>query len=274
MSHRATNWAIQQRGLEPATKLLLWQLADRHNADTGRCDPSQERLADDCEMSRATVNRHLKKLEAAGLIRRIQRLDPRTKRQASTAYLLAFDHDFTESQDETRAVSQMVQEPCLKSDDSRVSDCDTNPVREPGKEPVCGADAARHTHPAFDEFWEAYPRPKDRDGTERAFAQAVADGAEPSAIIAGAKAYAVENDGNELQYLAFPVNWLKAGRWRDHKAISKPVADSGDVAEFWAAQVKGRAFIPSTAISPSLAHRMIEAGLVTPDDLKAAGVAA
>ncbi|QEW18977.1 putative transcriptional regulator [Marinibacterium anthonyi] len=75
MSHRATNWAIQQRGLEPATKLLLWQLADRHNADTGRCDPSQERLADDCEMSRATVNRHLKKLEAAGLIRRVQRID-------------------------------------------------------------------------------------------------------------------------------------------------------------------------------------------------------
>jgi hypothetical protein len=33
MSHRATNWAIQQRGLAPATKLVLWHLCDRHNPD-------------------------------------------------------------------------------------------------------------------------------------------------------------------------------------------------------------------------------------------------
>ncbi len=135
MSHKATNWAIQQRGLAPACKLLLWQLADRHNADTGRCDPSQDRLAEDCEMSRATVNRHLKKLESAGLIRRVPRLDPKTKRQISTSYLLAFDCDLSVSQDETQAVSQMEPDPCLNSEATRVSNCDTNLGSEPGKEP-------------------------------------------------------------------------------------------------------------------------------------------
>ncbi len=39
MSHRATNWAIQQRGLPPAAKLVLWHLCDRHNPDFG-CFPS------------------------------------------------------------------------------------------------------------------------------------------------------------------------------------------------------------------------------------------
>ena len=49
MSHAATNWAIQQRGLKPATKIVLWHLCDRHNPDFG-CFPTQVRLAEDAEM--------------------------------------------------------------------------------------------------------------------------------------------------------------------------------------------------------------------------------
>ena len=33
MSHAATNRAILQRGLKPATKIVLWFLCDRHNPD-------------------------------------------------------------------------------------------------------------------------------------------------------------------------------------------------------------------------------------------------
>jgi len=43
MSHKATVWAIQQRGLKPATKIVLWFLCDRHNPDFG-CFPTQARL--------------------------------------------------------------------------------------------------------------------------------------------------------------------------------------------------------------------------------------
>ena len=62
MSHAATNWAIQQRGLKPATKIVLWHLCDRHNPDFG-CFPTQVRLAEDAEMSISSLNDHLKKLE-------------------------------------------------------------------------------------------------------------------------------------------------------------------------------------------------------------------
>lgn len=158
MSHAATNWAIRMKGLKPATKVVLWHLADRHNGDTGRCDPSQQRLAEDAEMSRSSLNTHLSHLEKAGLIRRITSIDPKTKRQRPTSYELAMDVDFTpqeavsenetRTQDvvpavskiETRAVSRKQPDPCPDLSQSRVQNLDTNPVREPGRKPVRAID--------------------------------------------------------------------------------------------------------------------------------------
>ena len=39
MSHKANTWAWEQ-DLPALQKIVLLALADRHNADTGRCDPS------------------------------------------------------------------------------------------------------------------------------------------------------------------------------------------------------------------------------------------
>jgi hypothetical protein len=94
MSHEATNWAIKQRGLKPTTKIVLWHLCDRFNPDYG-CFPSQVRLAHDCEISRSTLNEHLRQLEATGLLRRVPRIDPVTKRQMPTRYILGFEPGFT-----------------------------------------------------------------------------------------------------------------------------------------------------------------------------------
>ncbi|MEN0039833.1 MAG: helix-turn-helix domain-containing protein [Pseudomonadota bacterium] len=89
MSHKATNWAVEVRGIKPVAKIVLWHLANRMNPDFG-CFVSQERLARDCEISRATLNRHLDTLEEAGLITRRQR-KAKGKRQATTMYFLDFD---------------------------------------------------------------------------------------------------------------------------------------------------------------------------------------
>ena len=93
MSHAATNWAIQQRGLKPAAKVVLWHLCDRYHPDNG-CFPSQETLATDCELSRSSLNDQLDALEQAGLIRREQRKDDETRRQRSTLYRFAFEPGF------------------------------------------------------------------------------------------------------------------------------------------------------------------------------------
>ena len=142
MSHKATNWAVTVRGIPPAAKVVLWHLADRHNKDTGQCNPSQARLASDCEMSRSSLNNQLALLERAGLIKRRKELDPETKRQKSTSYILCL-HE-TEAQDPCPKyrhgpVSKSEADPCPNPRPTRVQNLDTNPVKEPGKEPRASA---------------------------------------------------------------------------------------------------------------------------------------
>lgn len=149
MSHAATNWAIRQKGLKPAAKIVLWHLADRHNADTGQCNPKQERLAQDCEMSRSTLNLHLNELERLGLIRRIVTIDGATKRQRPTAYVLVGFECEAASENRTRPVSEnKTRKPCPKSVESRVRKSDTkNPVREPGRGAGEPGAPSRSMHP-------------------------------------------------------------------------------------------------------------------------------
>ncbi|MGO4917154.1 helix-turn-helix domain-containing protein [Pseudogemmobacter sp. W21_MBD1_M6] len=193
MSHAATNWAIQRRGLKPTTKIVLWHLCDRFNPDYG-CFPSQARLAHDCEISRSTLNDHLGQLEAAGLLRRVPRIHPVTKRQMPTRYILGFEPGFTphdtnpcpetghgalpfdgtvsgdqnfcaelaDEQDpcpktghgiEARPVSDFAPDPCPENAQSRVRNPDTNLVREPLREPVKEEEDARGREIGFDDFF-------------------------------------------------------------------------------------------------------------------------
>ena len=193
MSHAATNWAIKQRRLKPATKIVLWHLSDRFNADYG-CFPSQVRLAHDCEISRSTLNAHLGQLEAGGLLRRVPRLHPVTKRQMPTRYILGFEQGFTpidpnpcpktghglndaedpftetdDLADETpaasepclnsghgkgaKAVSDFDPDPCPENGQSRVRNPDTNLVREPLSKPVKEEEDAQARDSNFDRFF-------------------------------------------------------------------------------------------------------------------------
>lgn len=147
MSHDATNWAIKQRGLKPALKVVLWNLCDRYHPDNG-CFPSQDTLAADCEVPRSTLNVYLKELEDAGLIAREQRREKGSNRQERTRYRFPFEADFPATSAEKPgpetghgAVSRNGQEPSPENGKSRVQNLDSNPVREPVTEPVTRAGA-------------------------------------------------------------------------------------------------------------------------------------
>lgn len=162
MSHIATNWAFQQRGLPPAAKLVLLCLADRHNPDHG-CFPKQAHLAAECEMVRSTLNLHLAALEKAGLICREQRVDAATKQQMPTRYRFAFEPGFrpvhgaapgsvqcknpddsAREDDESRVRNSDTGcgEPCPKKDESRVR-LIGHVIAEPVSEPVRERESAR-----------------------------------------------------------------------------------------------------------------------------------
>ena len=61
-------WAVRQK-LPCTQKIVLLMLAERHNKDTGQCNPSHDRLADDCGLSRRSVMDQVARLEEAGYIR-------------------------------------------------------------------------------------------------------------------------------------------------------------------------------------------------------------
>ena len=72
MSFQAMTWAVEQN-LPTNQKMVLLMLANRTNHDTGRCDPSHNRLAADCGMGVTTLKRALAALEQAGLLSVIHR---------------------------------------------------------------------------------------------------------------------------------------------------------------------------------------------------------
>ena len=149
MSDLATDWAILQRGLHPAAKLVLWHLCDRHTPGSG-CFPSQDQLTADTEISRASLNIQLRRLEEAGLIRRHRRPGQGPKQWKSTRYILGFEADFPKkpSPDSRRKsgqkpspdLAQTPTKPCPDLEQSHLRILDTNLVRK--KETT----TARSTH--------------------------------------------------------------------------------------------------------------------------------
>jgi hypothetical protein len=140
VSHDATNWAIKQRGIKPALKVVLWNLCDRYHPDNG-CFPSQDTLAADCEVPRSTLNVYLKELEDMGLIAREQRRERGSNRMDRTRYRFPFEPDFPAETAEKPTPesghgpeSRNPPKPSPENGKSHVQNLDSNPVREPVKE--------------------------------------------------------------------------------------------------------------------------------------------
>ncbi|WP_295045126.1 helix-turn-helix domain-containing protein [uncultured Paracoccus sp.] len=308
MSHEATCWAVKQRGLKPAAKVILWHLADRHNPDFG-CFPSQARLADDAEVSRASLNTHLAELETRGLIRRVQTFDASTKRQKNTRYILGFEADFAQDDavpcpdighgtdvEHTEkpcpnsghgAVSNISTDPCPENAKSRVQNLDTNLVREPLSKPLSAREARRGVDDLFSDFWAGYPHRVEETAARRAWGK-VASAENAEAIIAAAEAYA-DDDRVKRGFPKSPANWLLDRCWQDAPAAQPSTAsaaprqpiDLNALSDLWAPKVVERAekgtagpYVPSSAISAALARHMVSTGAVTPDQLRKAGIAA
>ena len=243
MSHEATRWAVQQRGLKPAERIVLFCLADRHNTSRG-CFPSQQTLADDAEMSERSVRRHLASLEAKGLIERV-----RDNRQggafASTRYILCFERQNDRRQDRPAvklADGQPCPSPAANLSGDRRPNCPPNPVREPCKrtsnahrahsahldaraDAQAGASSESSRGPTFGEFWQAWPlRRQGRARAEKAWRQLSAadrrDAIEQVAAWAE-KWRAAHPQASDIH----PSTFINGRRWEDElTAPSAPAA--------------------------------------------------
>lgn len=226
MSHLMTALAMQQRGLKPATKIVLYWLADHHNGETGDCFPSMSTLADECEMNRTTVLAHLKKLEELGLIE----IEPRTRPNGSAtsnAYRLIFK------------VSEFATGGCRKSQQGGVAKSDTlnlgkdnlgrknqdsSSNRQIELNHVAPADAGAPPTAAvgvsdleaeFEKVWNAYPRKVGRGAAKKAWIKwrkKIDRMVIARSLWAHIKVWEQGTPKDKIPHLA---TWLNGERWHD-----------------------------------------------------------
>lgn len=84
--------------------------------------------------------------------------------------------------------------------------------------------------PWFQMFWCAYPRRTGKGAARKAFATAVAAGADPQVIVATASAYANRCDQlqKEPQFIPHPATWLNQERWEDDEEQAPRVRSKVD----------------------------------------------
>jgi hypothetical protein len=105
-------------------------------------------------------------------------------------------------------------------------DADAVLLDEEKKEAKSKADLSK----PFDDFWNVYPKKKARPAAERAFHKAIKNGADPAAIITGAKRYALWlSSGGPKDFrpeAKFPQGWLNDERWNDTDLPELPNPDA------------------------------------------------
>lgn len=92
MSIPALNWCIEQKTLPPGEWVVLFHLCHAHNQEHG-CFPSQDFLAEQTNMSKRSIVRHIGALEAAGLVVRQRRFNSVGER-ISDRYIMPFEPGF------------------------------------------------------------------------------------------------------------------------------------------------------------------------------------
>ena len=235
MSGMALIWAANVKGLKPAAKIVLIQLADFHNKETGQCNPSAQRLADECEMGRATLFRHMTTLEECGLVTRHARGDGDGGR-GSNQYELHLDITFgpsarpkgggsgpngVVSQNETGGNVSKMGGKSLKGETGVVSKRDRNLTIEPKKEPP----SRRREAGEAEKILEAYPPDRLR-GKAACLAQikgAMKEGIVPEDLLQAVQAYAADSAGFTRSKVCFSDNWLQSRRWQAY--VEKQVED-------------------------------------------------
>ncbi len=225
MSGMALIWAANVKGLKPAAKIVLIQLADFHNKETGQCNPSAQRLADECEMGRATLFRHMTTLEQCGLVTRYARGDGDGGRGANQ-YELHLDITLgpssrpkggssgpngVESQNETGGNVSKMWGKSLKGETGVVPNRDSNLTIEPVREPPSREREAGEAEKVL----AAYPPDRLR-GKAACLAQiedAMKEGIASEDLRQAVQAYATDSAGFTRSKICFSDNWFQSRRW-------------------------------------------------------------
>jgi len=214
MSHYMTALAMKQKGLKPATKIVLYWLADCHNQETGKCFPSINHLASVCEMSRRSVEAHLTVLEQLGLIKRFNQFRDRGGK-TSNSYVLELIGT-TEHNSSTDTDTQNLRMVCEKSAHGDTQNLRMNNlgINNLGKETNLSSSKDDGVDYYFDQLWHDYPRKVGKAQAKKAFKTA-SKKINFYDLLPKFEAYVLTLKGKETQYIPHLATWLNGERWKD-----------------------------------------------------------
>ena len=204
MSHYMTALAMKQQGLKPATKIVLYWLADHHNGETGKCFPSLARLCKVTEMGKTALVGHLDTLEKLGLIERLRKYDNNGAFK-STDYVLTLKDD---------TLVRNTDNPCSDFTPPLVRNANTNLVSNNlGSKPYTSSKDDEVNY-YFEQLWEMYPRKVGKGQARKAYVTA-SKKIDFFDLLPKLEAYVSTLDGKDKQYMPHLATWLNGERWAD-----------------------------------------------------------
>jgi hypothetical protein len=247
MSHDATNWAIKQRGIKPATKVVLWHLCDRYHPDHG-CFPSLDTLADDCEMSRRSVQDQLDALQEAGLIL-VEKLPRERGQMPRNCYRFSFEDGFVSLGQNLPmaefALGKNEHPPLANSRNHLGQNLPTNLVRVTSKRTskrereetpdfLRGLEApkADPLEETLTALYAEFPKRTDgkysRPAAIRPLLKAALKKIRPEELLICVRNYAASDCHKGGEYARKAVNWLKDEDWQSFATVEAPVQPRRD----------------------------------------------
>lgn len=215
----------------PLRKLVLMKLADNAN-DQGECWPSYQHIADQCEIDRSTVRKHIKGLEEQGFLRIENRDGP--KGNSSNLYFLNLSpvgRDSTPVGPKSTGVGPESTPP-VGPESTRTSHS-SEPVNEPVNEPL--SEKSTGAPEAFELFWKSSLKNGSKKKAGELFAAyCKRTKTEPMALAAIlVNDTAARKKANQFGFDKLHVTtYLNQERWNDNMpAGDKPSTFGGDFSD-------------------------------------------
>jgi DNA-binding transcriptional MocR family regulator len=203
--------AMKTKVGNPLRKLVLVKLAD-NASDQGECWPSYQHIADQCEIDRSTVRKHIKHLADQGLLRIENREGP--KGNSSNLYFLTLGGVGQNSTPVGPESTGVGPQPTggVGPESTRTSHS-SEPVKEP--KTLCTSEV--ELAQAFEAFWKLYPNKKSKKDARKAW-----DKLKPSAelrltLMTALGCHRLSRDWtkDDGQYVPMASTWLNGERWTD-----------------------------------------------------------
>tara|TARA_R100000426_G_scaffold66085_1_gene46073 strand:- start:1004 stop:1690 length:687 start_codon:yes stop_codon:yes gene_type:complete len=205
-----TALAMKQQGLRPATKVVLYWIADHHNSETGDCFPSISRLATLCEMSRRSVETHITALEDQGLLKRISQYRD-TGGKTANSYLLELTGTL-ENLDDTQNL-RMGSEKSAHGDTQNLR-MNNLVKRNLGNNNVIKIKSTYATINEFERWWDKYPRKVGKYKAASLFSK-IRQEVELNVLLDATDKFAEAMKDQEKKFIPHPTTWLNGRRWND-----------------------------------------------------------